>query len=218
MTLIQDEQHGITLVDTGLPGSEQQILDALKDLNIRPKDINNIVITHGDMDHAGSARVLQEKTGAQLWSSAVEALYISGEKAFYKPLTEDFLIQLPPDVAQQLREGIPPVKIENELIADACLPFARNAQVIATPGHTPGHVSLFFPEAKTLIGGDAVMADGEQLIFPRFSLDNRMALESIRHLASLAPWVLIAQHGGVLTHDVPEKLQRLAAAGIPLSG
>lgn len=155
LTLVQDEQAGFTLVDTGFAESAALILAELQKLGVEAGQISNIVLTHADRDHAGSAKELHELTGATLWASEREAPYITGQKLHYKPLSAQVLAELPADFAALVRDGIPSVPIQNHLVPGQRLPFMRNALVIATPGHSPGHVSLYFEQEKILISGDA---------------------------------------------------------------
>lgn len=74
MYLIKGEES--SLIDTGMPGNIDKILDEIKSLGVEPKSIKNILLTHSDVDHIGNAKKLQEITGANLWCSKEEHLYI----------------------------------------------------------------------------------------------------------------------------------------------
>ena len=55
------------LIDTSLPGRATAILTELQTLGLKPTDLAHILLTHHDVDHIGSARALQQATGAKLW-------------------------------------------------------------------------------------------------------------------------------------------------------
>ena len=59
-------EQGCILVDAGLPGSEKRIQRALRSAGLSFKDIKLIVVTHGHVDHAGSAASLRELSGAPI--------------------------------------------------------------------------------------------------------------------------------------------------------
>ena len=57
---------GITVIDTGLPGNAGKIIDYVQNIGSHPSDIKTIVLTHSDMDHAGSVARLREETNAKV--------------------------------------------------------------------------------------------------------------------------------------------------------
>lgn len=84
-------------------------------------------------------------------------------------------------------------------------------QVVATPGHTPGHLALFEPEARVLVAGDALNNDGRLSgANPQFSEDMSAAAASVRKLAALGPRTIFVGHGDPLEDGAAEALRRLA--------
>ena len=71
------ENTGITLIDTGLPGSHASILQGIKNLGYDHTDLKHILITHADPDHYGAARALRSTCGAQIHASQIEATAIN---------------------------------------------------------------------------------------------------------------------------------------------
>src|SRR5690349_8998227 len=61
-TFLVVDADGLTLIDTGAPGSEGAILGAIAELGKQPSDLRRIVLTHCHPDHAGSAAALQKAT------------------------------------------------------------------------------------------------------------------------------------------------------------
>jgi len=85
-------------------------------------------------------------------------------------------------------------------------------QVVATPGHTDGHVSVFDPDSGVLVTGDALTNDGGLSgSNPQFTADSRAAAESVRKLAALPVRTLLFGHGEPLGTDAAAALRRLAA-------
>ena len=78
-------ENGLTLIDTGTPGNENRIIDEVKDLGHRPRDIKIIVLTHYHMDHIGSARALKDLTKAKIAAHRDDSDVISGKAPMTMP-------------------------------------------------------------------------------------------------------------------------------------
>jgi glyoxylase-like metal-dependent hydrolase (beta-lactamase superfamily II) len=84
-------------------------------------------------------------------------------------------------------------------------------QVVATPGHTPGHMAVFDPGTKLLVAGDALNNEGRLSgANPGFSEDMGAAAASVRTLAALAPATILVGHGAPVTDDAASALAELA--------
>jgi glyoxylase-like metal-dependent hydrolase (beta-lactamase superfamily II) len=93
-------------------------------------------------------------------------------------------------------------------------------EVISTPGHTPGHVSVFDPGSGILVAGDAVNGAGSGLDAPdgvagpnpRYTPDMDTVAASVLTLAALEPTAIYFGHGEPLLTDVAAAMRRLAGA------
>lgn len=86
-------------------------------------------------------------------------------------------------------------------------------QIIATPGHTAGHVSVFDPSTGVLVAGDALRTnDGLTGSDPKYTADATQAAASVRKLATLQVRTILPGHGDPLTTDAAEALRKLAAS------
>jgi glyoxylase-like metal-dependent hydrolase (beta-lactamase superfamily II) len=100
----------------------------------------------------------------------------------------------------------------DEQIEDgARLDLAGGTRVISTPGHTPGHISLYVEQSKVLIAGDALTAERGSLNGPNppMTLDMRTALRSIRRLADLDVDTIVCYHAAVVADDANGQLRRV---------
>ncbi len=88
-------------------------------------------------------------------------------------------------------------------------------RIVATPGHTPGHLSAFAADAGVLLTGDAVVRDrriggttgeGIEASPPDFTADAEAAVASVKVLADLAPETMLFGHGDPLTVDATRQL------------
>jgi len=202
------EEDGLTLIDTGLPGSAAAILDAAHGLDM---PIRRIVLTHAHADHVGSLDALRQLLPeAEVLVSARDARFLAGD------------MSLDPDE--------PALKLRGSYQTTAARPDrllyegdqAGSLQVVASPGHTPGHIALFDPRDGALIAGDAfqtragvAVAGVVRLLFPFPALatwSRPLALASARRLRALQPARLATGHGEVLEQPLVEMDQAISVA------
>lgn len=210
-SLILDEYYGPTLVDTGMPDREGAIEALLKEIGIRLEDIQRIILTHQDLDHVGSAAAIVRASCAEVWAHAADTPYIEGTLRSIGLPPPAFLEKLPPAVRVVLEKGAEPVRVDRQLQGGEVLNIAGGVRVIFTPGHTPGHISLYLERDRVLIAADAVTVHEGRVQLPRAPVTPDMpeAKRSIARLADLDLTTLVAYHGGVAQGDVRGQLRRL---------
>jgi glyoxylase-like metal-dependent hydrolase (beta-lactamase superfamily II) len=208
LTLIVDEDNGNTLVDAGLPDQTEAIGAALLEAGVGVRDLRRIIFTHQDLDHVGSGAALVRQSGARVLAHSADAPYIEGRLRPLKPSPE--MLEQRPQMRKVL-ERLEPVGVDEQVESGTRLDLAGGTRVIPTPGHTPGHISLYLEESKILIAGDALTAEGGHLNGPNPSatLDTRTALQSTQKLADLHIDTIICYHGGVVSEDANGQLRRI---------
>src|SRR5919107_3637549 len=209
LTLIVDEQNGNTLVDAGLPGQAEAIGAALIEAGTGVRDLRRIIFTHQDLDHVGSGAALVRKSDATVLAHPADSPHIEGS---IRPLkfTPEMLEQRPQ--MREVLERLEPVGVDEHLEDGERLDIAGGIRVIFTPGHTPGHLSLYLERSKVLVAGDALTAEGGHLNGPNpsMTLEMRLAMQSIRRLAELDVETIVCYHGGVVGEDANAQLQQVA--------
>jgi glyoxylase-like metal-dependent hydrolase (beta-lactamase superfamily II) len=86
-------------------------------------------------------------------------------------------------------------------------------QVVATPGHTVGHLAVFDPDTKVLVAGDALTNMGRLAgSNPQFTEDKAAAVASVRKLAQLAPRTILVGHGPPVLDGATAALSQLASS------
>src|ERR671917_2431129 len=193
LTLIVDEQNGGTLVDAGLPGQAEAIGAALLEADTGVRDLRRIIFTHQDLDHVGSGAALVRQSGARVLAHSADAPYIEGRLRPLKPTPE--MLEQRPQMRKAL-ERLEPIGVDEQVENDTRLALAGWAQVVFTPGHTPGHISLYLEGSKILIAGDALTAEGGYLNGPNPSatLDMSTAILSTQKLADLDIDIIVCYH------------------------
>jgi glyoxylase-like metal-dependent hydrolase (beta-lactamase superfamily II) len=184
--------EAVTIVDTGVPGSEETILAAVEELGRSRDDVSDIVITHADGDHVGSLTALVEQTGATVWAGTHEADVIEGQAAARGG-----------DVKRT-------ASVDNRFAPGDTLPLQGGIETIATYGHTAGHVALFLPGDRILIAGDALThRAGLAGSSPQNTADPAEARAAVSALAALRPESIVFGHGDSIVGGGAEQLEEL---------
>ncbi len=184
----------LTLIDTGVPGSEDKILAAVKELGRAPRDIKNILVTHLHADHAGSLKALKDRTGAAAWMHPEDAHMVrKGETLRPLDPRPGILRKFISGVAQRRGTGIEPAEVEHELSDGEGLDFAGGARVIHVPGHAAGQVALLLND-QVLIAADTA-TNILWLGYPPIFEDFMIGRQTLGRLAELEFEVAVFGHG-----------------------
>lgn len=214
--------HGETLlVDCGYTGFMPLIEEAASQQGISLTDLTGVIISHHDLDHMGGLHEIKEKYPAiKVYSSEIDKPYIAGQaKSVRLQQAEDMYPSLPEDQKpgalyfQELLKAIRPVNVDVTFAGDEQPVYWPDVQIINTPGHMPGHISIFLKDSRTLIACDAfVVENGEfEIANPHFTLDLDQAVASVQKLQQLPIARVLCYHGGLVSHDISQKLSRLVA-------
>lgn len=210
------------LVDAGLAMGAARILAVAAErygVDARPA---GIILTHGHFDHVGALEALLGVWNVPVYAHTAELPFLTG-RADYPPPD--------PTVGGGAMARLSPLFPERGLdLGDRVRPLPSNGEVpgmtgwrwIHTPGHAPGHVSLFRAHDRILIAGDAVVTTRQESAYAvitqrkelcgppaYFTIDWDKAERSTATLASLKPAVLLSGHGAPM--DQPSLADDLVA-------
>jgi len=181
------EDDGFTLVDTTLGGGADDLIAAAQAAG---GEIRRIALTHGHGDHAGSVEALKQKLGpnVQVLLGDLDARILIGEKVVDGKLPGSWpKVQWAPDVRLAAGDRV------------------GSLEVVASPGHTPGHMAFLDTRDRTLIAGDVFTSYGQIAVTSSFywrfpfatmaTWDKPKDVESARALRALDPALLVVGHG-----------------------
>ncbi|MZP31477.1 MBL fold metallo-hydrolase [Heliobacterium undosum] len=216
--ILKDEQDTV-LIDCGYPHFLPMIRNAAEAQEINLGDLTKIVITHHDFDHMGAlADFKREYPHVQIISSRIEEKYIIGKEKSLRLQQAEALYDLLPEAQKADAENFHQLLKSNESAKVDCVVDDRErfswcggTEIIATPGHMPGHISLYVSASKVLIAGDALVVDKDELCIanPQYTLDMVEAKKSIQKLLSLGIDTIICYHGGVFSRNITASLRKL---------
>lgn len=177
--LVVNGQQAV-LVDAGLKNKEQQVVTALRNLDLSPQAIRLIILTHTHYDHCGSLRALQELTEAKILVHADEAACLKqgycempqGTRWFSKMIAAVGRI-----FAQQMMT-YPPVEPDFTISERFDLQdYGINGYILPTPGHTSGSLSVILQDTHAIVG-DTLFHIFKKSVFPPFANDQQELLKS----------------------------------------
>ncbi|CCD97324.1 conserved hypothetical protein [Bradyrhizobium sp. ORS 375] len=212
------------LIDAGVFGSGPAIRHAAQ---ARFGDTGRpacIVLTHGHFDHVGVLEALSGEWNVPVYAHPLEHPYLNGTRSYPPPdpnVGGGMLARLSPlfptspvDIGAHLRD-LPP---------DHSVPFMPEFGWIHTPGHAPGHVSLWRERDRLLIAGDAIVTTAQESVYASltqapemhgppmyFTPDWTAARDSVRAIDALSPEIVISGHGAAMRgQEMKQALAELA--------
>lgn len=217
-TLLYDGRHAV-LVDVGMPGQFGAIKAAVEKAGVSLEQVVGVILTHQDIDHVGSIQDVLQASNKPLdvYAHADDKPYIEGDKEPIK-MTRERVHQMVSQLPEEMREQVeriflnPPTAKVTKIVSDGeVLPMFGGVEVIFTPGHTPGHISLYHRASKTLIAGDATVSENGKIAGPnqQATPDMQAALESQKKFTKYDIAKVICYHGGVCDDHVNEQFQTL---------
>ena len=198
--VVLDDDNGPVLVDTGMPKDADKILDGLKELGYAPDDVQKIIVTHHHPDHSGSLAELKRITGAPATMHPTDAEAVrKGVSVRSLKRTPGLFSLIMSIVVGLTSKDIKPAEIEEEVNHGDTLALAGGMEVLHTPGHSAGHISLLLPrDGGILIAGDVAL-NVLGLRGPAVVEDLSVALNSLKRISRLQFDTAVFMHGKAIT-------------------
>jgi hydroxyacylglutathione hydrolase len=183
MILIKDQLP--ILIDTGFGSDAQETEQLIKEAGVSPEELHLIVNTHYHSDHVGGNFYLQKNYGVKIAAHKWDAHLINS---------------CDPEAcsAEWLEQPVEPYQVDLELSDNNEIHTgSRTFQVLYTPGHTLGHISLYEPEEEVFICGDLFHKHdvGWLNIFREGVSSIQRSLESLERVSKLPIRQAYSGHG-----------------------
>ena len=224
--LIEEKPRDYTLIDTCFTCSIPTFESYLSNADIDIKDINRIVLTHLHPDHVEAANELRKKSGAKIYSHWIDATYLSHELLYSGPPDKDafeHVLKVMGTNIENVSTKFGKIHVE-PIVIDGLLKdgdtIGHSLQVIHTPGHTPGHISLYDKEHRILIGGDVLFnsilnIDGPFIPPSAVTKDWETSIISARRLLNLKfEKLLLAHQSNPILEDAQQMIEKAVSVAI----
>lgn len=195
--LLWDDEMAV-LIDTGFPGQFEDIQAEMERVDVSFGKLKAVVLTHQDIDHIGCLPELLKNavSDIKVYAHELDKPYIEGDL----PLIKDGNVEKPP-------KG----KVSELVIDGQELTYCGGIRILHTPGHTPGHISLYLKQSKILIAGDSMYSVNGILggIHTPTTLDVKEAQKSLEKYLNLDIESVVCYHGGLSKEDIHAQIQKV---------
>lgn len=186
--LLWDDEMAV-LIDTGFPGQFEDIQVEMERVGVSVDKVKVVILTHQDIDHIGSLPNVLENgvSDIKVYAHELDKPYIEGDL----PLLKDVHVENPP-------KG----KVSDTVIDGQELPYCGGILILHTPGHTPGHISLYLKPSKILVAGDSMYSVNGVLggVHAPTTLNIMEARQSLKKYLNLDIESVVCYHGLSLIH------------------
>ena len=195
--LLWDDEMAV-LIDTGFPGQFEDIQVEMERVGVSVDKVKVVILTHQDIDHIGSLPNVLENgvSDIKVYAHELDKPYIEGDL----PLLKDVHVENPP-------KG----KVSDTVIDGQELPYCGGILILHTPGHTPGHISLYLKPSKILVAGDSMYSVNGMLggVHAPTTLNIMEARQSLKKYLNLDIESVVCYHGGLSKGNIKIQLQNL---------
>jgi glyoxylase-like metal-dependent hydrolase (beta-lactamase superfamily II) len=206
-----DTDDGLTLIDTGIPGSGDKILQAVHELGKQPTDIKNILVTHCHADHTGNLAMLKKETGAPAYMHPLDAAMVRQGESMRPAKPPPQLIHqivVPLLMRTQQNVSLEPAEIEHEIEDGAELDIAGGIKAIHVPGHCAGQLVFLWPQHGGVLFAADVAGNMFRLGWSMIYEDLEEGKRSLAKVASLDFEVACFGHGKAIVGGAAERFRQ----------
>lgn len=216
--IIVRDETGFILIDTGYPADTPLLLESIRSLSLEPADTKAILVTHGHVDHTGSAALFSRMFGTPVLCSAEELAHVQGKEKHQVTLAQVLVRSWRPRVLKWMIHAIGAGSLSAEPAVEAQAWTAEQLkalpgrpEAVGVPGHTAGSVALVLPDADAIATGDCLITGhplssvtGPQMLDPIFHSNPGGVLAALDGLGGVDASVILPGHGPAMLMPLAE--------------
>ena len=212
-----DDGQDLALIDTLFDTDGGLVLQTIRRIGRSVSDLKHIIVTHGHRSHLGGLAALKRLSGASVyaheWESDIIASQRKAQGVTLRPIhpLNPWLQVYPLQLGLTLGLSPHPPCPVDHMVGDG--DRIGPVQVLHTPGHSPGHLALHWPERNVLFAGDAIATWPELGPgWPAFNLNHHQHRLSLGRMANLDAQVVAVGHGEPITARGAQLVHSIAAS------
>lgn len=221
--IIVRDASGFILIDSGYPGDTDFVLKSIEYAGLKPANARAILITHGHVDHTGSAALFSRTFGTPVLCSPEELAHVQGHEKHQVSLGEVIVRAWRPSVLRWMRHAIragalnaDPATEARAWTAEQLRELPGSPEAILVAGHTPGNASIYFRGAGVIATGDSFITGhplsrhtGPQMLHPMYHTEPGAALSATHVLDGVEASIILPGHGPALAMPLADALASL---------
>ncbi|MCP1413143.1 MBL fold metallo-hydrolase [Paenarthrobacter sp. A20] len=221
--LIVRDDSGFILIDGGYPADRDLVLESVRGLGLDPAAAKAMLITHGHVDHTGSAAYFSRTFSTPILCSPEELAHVQGKEKHQVTFGQVLVRAWRPKVFHWMLHVINAKALQAEPATRAeawtqekLQGLPGKPEAILLPGHTPGNVALLLPTAQAIAVGDSFVSghpispmSGPQMLHRMYHSDPAAALGATHRLDDVDASVVLPGHGPALNMPLAEALSAL---------
>ena len=225
-TIVRDES-GFIIIDSGYPSDRALVLESIRQIGLRPADARAMLITHGHVDHTGSAAYFSETYGTPILCAPEELAHVQGKEKHQVTFGQVVVRAWRPQVFRWMAHVIKagalrakPATGAQAWSAGTLSSLPGRPEAVLLPGHTPGNAAILLPAAGAIAVGDSFVSghplsrqEGPQMLHPMFHTDAAQALAATRRLDGTDAAVVLPGHGPALRMPLADALATVRSQG-----
>jgi len=217
--VIIDDQNNMVLIDCPLAENYDDLLKIAKEKGVDLSLLTHVILTHQDGDHVASIHLLRKDfPGIKVVASTIEKEYLEKSKKLIRQ--EQCEAELPSATGERKKEledsikmyeSQEPIQVDIAVEDGEVLDICGGLEIVSSPGHMPGHISVYSRALKALVTGDSmIMSDGElQTANPVYTLDMDESVNTIEKYTKYDIKQVVCYHGGVYTGDCKAAMEKV---------
>ncbi|WP_461165116.1 MBL fold metallo-hydrolase [Arthrobacter sp. R4-81] len=211
--IIVREGSDFILIDGGYPRDLEHVLASLRYVGLESAEAKAMLITHGHVDHTGSAAHFSREYGTPILCSPEEEAHVRGQEKHQVTLGQVLRRVWRPRVFRWMLHVIragalsaEPATRARAWAADELLALPGSPRAVLVPSHTPGHTVFWLPSAQAVATGDALVTGHPvsketgvvQMLHPMFHSRPGDVREALRRLSDVDASLILPGHGPAL--------------------